>query len=328
MRTTAVAGLTILALTVGIATTAGAHGLIGKRFLPATLAIDDPFVADELSLPTILHIKTPASADSPATRETDVSGELSKRLSPNLGLSLSGNLKLLDPDEGKAVSGFDNLEVLLKYVFFANPEHEALVAAGVAWDVGGTGSKKAGAESFDTVTPTLFFGKGFGDLPDAVELLKPLAVTGVFGVAVPTRNSTTKVTVTDDGDVDIEREVHPNVARWGFTLQYSIQYLQAFVRDVGLPRPFSRMIPIVEFAMETPLDGRDAGRTTGSVNPGIIWVGRYVQLGLEAVIPVNDRTGKNVGVLGQIHFYLDDIAPDLFTGTPFHGVLGPAVPRP
>ncbi len=327
MRTTAVTGLAVLALTLGIATTAGAHGLIGKRFLPATLAIDDPFVADELSLPTILHIKMPASADSPATRETDVSGELSKRLSPNLGLSLSGNLKLLDPDEGKAVSGFDNLKVLLKHVFFANPGHEALVAAGVAWDVGGTGSKKVGAESFDTVTPTLFFGKGFGDLPDAVELLKPLAVTGVFGVAVPTRNSTTKVTVTDEGDVDIEREVHPNVARWGFTLQYSIQYLQAFVRDVGLPKPFSRMIPIVEFAMETPLDGRDAGRTTGSINPGIIWVGRYVQLGLEAVVPVNDRTGKNVGVLGQIHFYLDDIAPDLFTRTPFHGVLGPAVPR-
>ena len=34
-------------------------------------------------------------------------------------------------------------------------------------------------------------------------------------------------------------------------------------------------------------------------------------------------TGKNVGVLAQIHFYLDDIAPKIFTWTPFHGVLGP-----
>src|SRR6476646_5026684 len=31
----------------------GAHGFAGKRFFPATLATDDPFVADELSLPTL-----------------------------------------------------------------------------------------------------------------------------------------------------------------------------------------------------------------------------------------------------------------------------------
>ena len=30
-----------------------AHGFAGKRFFPATLTTDDPFVADELSLPTI-----------------------------------------------------------------------------------------------------------------------------------------------------------------------------------------------------------------------------------------------------------------------------------
>src|SRR2546426_11373997 len=157
---------------------ASAHGLIGKRFLPATLATDDPFVADELSLPTIFHIKKPGTGDTTPTRETDLSGEFSKRLRPDLGFSLSGALKLLDPDPGKSVSGFDNLELSLKYQVFKNPEHETLVSLGVSWDVGGTGSKKVDAESFDTVTPSLFFGKGFGDLPDQLELLKPLALTG------------------------------------------------------------------------------------------------------------------------------------------------------
>src|SRR5262249_59421528 len=52
---------------------ADAHGFIGKCFLPATLAIDDPFVADELSFPTVSHIKTPASSDSSATKETELS---------------------------------------------------------------------------------------------------------------------------------------------------------------------------------------------------------------------------------------------------------------
>jgi hypothetical protein len=47
----------------------------------------------------------------------------------------------------------------------------------------------------------------------------------------------------------------------------------------------------------------------GTINPGIIWAGKYFQLGLEAVIPINERTGKNVGIRGQIHFFLDDLFP-------------------
>jgi hypothetical protein len=306
---------------------ASAHGLIGQRFFPATLAIDDPFVADELSLPTVLHIKDPRSPESPPTLRTDFSGELSKRLSPNLGISLGGTYSLLDPDPGKSVSGFDNMEVSLKYVFWKSAAHETLLSAGVSWDVGGTGSKKIGAESFDTVTPQLFFGKGFGDLPSAVEWLRPLALTGAFGLDIPTRRHNQTISTSDDGEVEVEREFNPQVMQWGFTVQYNLQYLQSFVRDVGLPAPFNRMIPIVEFAMQTPIEGRQSGKTTGTINPGVIWFGRYCQLGIEAVIPVNNRTGKNVGVLGQIHFYLDDIMPKIFTWTPFHGVLGPTQPQ-
>jgi hypothetical protein len=306
---------------------ASAHGLIGQRFFPATLAIDDPFVADELSLPTIFHIRNRGSADSPPTLQTDLSGELSKRLSPNLGVSLGGVYTLLDPIPGKSVSGFDNMEVSLKYVFWKSPEHETLLSAGVSWDVGGTGSKKIGADSFDTVTPKLFFGKGFGDLPNAVEWLKPLALTGALGLDIPTRRFNQTISVNDDGEVEVERELNAKTMQWGFSVQYNLQYLQSFVRDVGLPAPFNRMIPIVEVAMQTPIEGPHAGHTTGTINPGVIWFGRYFQLGIEAVIPVNTRTGKNVGVLAQIHFYLDDIAPKIFTWTPFHGVLGPTQPQ-
>ena len=312
-----------IGLTMATLGHASAHGLIGQRFFPATLTIDDPFVADELSLPTVLHIKNRGSEEGPPTLRTDVSGELSKRLGPNLGVSLGGTYTLLDPDPGDSVSGFDNMEVALKYVFWKSAPHETLVSAGVSWDVGGTGSKKIGAASFDTVTPQLFFGKGFGDLPVSVEWLKPLALTGAFGLDIPTRRHNQTISVNDDGDVLVERELNPKVVQWGFALQYNLQYLQSFVRDVGLPAPINRFVPLVEFAMQTPVEGRDSGRTTGTVNPGVIWFGRYCQLGIEAVIPVNTRTGKNVGVIGQIHFYLDDIAPTIFTWTPFHGALGP-----
>jgi hypothetical protein len=316
-----------IGLVGAVAGQVSAHGLIGQRFFPATLTIDDPFVADELSLPTVRHIKNRGSEEEPPTLQTDVSGEISKRLSPNLGLSLGGTYTLLDPDPGNSVSGFDNMEVSLKYVFWQSAEHETLLSAGVSWDVGGTGSKKIGAESFDTVTPQLFFGKGFGDLPLSVEWLKPLALTGAFGLDIPTRRHNQTISVNDEGDVEVERELNPKIMQWGFTVQYNLQYLQSFVRDVGLPTPLNRMIPLVEFAMQTPVEGRQSGRTTGTINPGVIWFGRYCQLGIEAVIPVNTRTGKNVGVIGQVHFYLDDIAPKIFTWTPFYGVLGPTQPQ-
>jgi hypothetical protein len=309
------------------ATIAQAHGMAGKRFFPATLAIDDPFVADELSLPTISHIKLRGDEESPPTRETSINAEFSKRLSTDFGFSLGGTYKILDPDHGSQLTGFDNMEVSLKYVFFKSDEHETLLSMGVSWDVGGTGSKKVGAESFDTVTPTLFFGKGFGDLPDSLDYAKPLAITGSIGLALPTRRYNKIRETEDDGTVTTDREKNITTVQWGFSFQYNLQYLQSYVRDVGLPQPFSRMIPIVELSLETPTNDPKTTRTTGTVNPGIIWFGKYVQLGLEAVVPINTASGKNVGVLGQIHFYLDDILPQVFSWTPFSGVLGPTQPR-
>ena len=43
-----------------------AHCFVGPRFFPATLATDDPCVADEMSLPTVAWSKT---GDVPATTE-------------------------------------------------------------------------------------------------------------------------------------------------------------------------------------------------------------------------------------------------------------------
>src|SRR5438876_471911 len=78
-----------------------AHGFAGKRFFPATLATDDPFVADELSLPTIAYSKQPASEDSPATRQTDFSIDLSKRVTENFGVGFGATYKRFRPDEGE-----------------------------------------------------------------------------------------------------------------------------------------------------------------------------------------------------------------------------------
>lgn len=314
---------------LGFVSSAIAHGVVGQRFFPATLTIDDPFVADELSLPTVQVVRRKRGAESPPTWETEIAGELSKRLSRNFGISLGGTLLIEDPNRGPTIAGFDNMAVSAKYVFLHDAAHELLLSGGLEAEIGGTGEQRVDAASFSTIAPQFFFGKGFGDLPDAARFLKPLALTGAFGLGLPTSEHTTTRTV-EDGEVRIDRTLNPRILEWGFSLQYNLQYLQSFVEDVGLGAPFNRMIPIVEFAMETSVQG--VSHTAGTINPGVLWFGRYVQLGLEAVVPINgnalgEARQAQVGIIGQIHFYLDDILPEVFTWTPFSGVLGPTQPR-
>jgi hypothetical protein len=66
--------LAMLAITLAVpATNARAHEIVGNRFFPATLAIDDPRITDELALPTISMSKT---GDNPSFKQLDVSAEL------------------------------------------------------------------------------------------------------------------------------------------------------------------------------------------------------------------------------------------------------------
>ena len=289
-----------------------AHGFAGKRFFPATLATDDPFVADELSLPTVSRRKTGASGDEPASLETDTSVDFTKRVTPDFGIGLGATYVSQKPDDGAAQHGFDNFAASIKYQFYKSDEHETILSAGVDWDIGNTGAKRIGAEPFSTLTPAIFVGKGFGDLPDSVPYLKPFAVTGSVGVAMPTKSSTTAVA--DDGTETTTK--NPKALNVGFALQYSLLYLQSFVKDVGLSEPFNRLIPLVEVSLQKPLDG--SGPATGTINPGVLWAGRYMQLGLEAIIPMNRATGGKTGVLFQIHFFMDDLFPKTI-GKPIFG---------
>ena len=280
--------------------TASAHGFAGKRFFPATLATDDPFVADELSLPTLASRR---SGGDPATLEQRASIDVSKRISADVGIGFEATYLRLRPAGTAAQNGFDNFALNAKYQFYKSDEHETLLSLGADWDIGGSGAKRVGAESFSTLTPTLFFGKGFGDLPESARYLRPFAITGSAGIGIPTRARSTSVD--DAGNPDVES--HPNVLKVGFALEYSLPYLQTVVKDIGLGEPFKRVIPVVELALEKPLN-RGGGPWVGTLNPGFLVPGRYMQFGLEAVVPVGKSGGK-VGWIAQIHFFLDDLFP-------------------
>ena len=285
---------------------ASAHGLAGKRFFPSTLTIDDPFVADELSLPTFLHIKEPG--ERPGHLHL---GRVLEAHLPRPRLDARGGMEPPRPRGAtagrKAASATSSCRSSTSSS--PAPPTRRFSRSAFGWEAGGTGRKKAGAESFDVFKPALLFGKGMGDLPEALRWLKPLAVTGIVEGVLPTRSGNKTFILNDDGDLEVEIEKNPNVFHWGFAVMYSLPYLQSFVKDVGLPAVINRLIPLVEIDINNPLDRGFAGKTTGTVNPGIIWAGKYFQLGLEAVVPINERTGKNVGIRGQVHFFLDDIFP-------------------
>jgi len=286
-----------------------AHGFAGQRFFPTTLAVDDPFVSDELSF-LLSHTKEPRQGEEPPAGSTEFSVDYTKRITPRLGLSLGGSYLHLNPDEGSTENGFGNLEVGAKYQLITLASAEALFSFGLTAEVGGTGARSVGADSFSTLSPSIFFGKGFGDLPETVPFLRPFALTGAFTVNIPTRKQTVTTQVDPlSGELSQETELHPLTFSWGLTLQYNLQYLQTFVKDVGLGAPFNRMIPLIEFPLETCLNRGCGGQTTGTINPGIIWFGKYIELGAEATIPVNSRSGKNVGALFLVHFFIDDLFP-------------------
>ncbi len=295
---------------------AHAHGVIGKRFIPSTIAVDDPFPSDEMDLLT-----ADRGSKNKDGRETSVGFEFSKRLTPDFAIGVGWQYLFEEPASGSRASGAGNPEFSAKYALLRSPEHESILSAGFNTEVGGVGPARV-AERISTFTPGLFFGKGLGDLPDSLDYVKPLAITGALGVNIPSRRRTVTTTINEDGEIEQDTERHPTTIAYGIAITYSIPYLQSFVKDVGLGAPFDRLFPVVEFNFETPVSGPDSKRTTAFANPGILWAGKYVQLGMEAQVPMNDFSGKNVGVRALVHVFIDDIWPNIFTWTPW-GVIGP-----
>src|ERR1700730_5398293 len=117
------AGLSGLAMTLFPLSASFAHEIVGNRFFPATLGIDDPGVNDELSLPTVDSCKT---GDDPPVRQRDVSAEFSKRITEDFAISFGTTYTFLGPIDPTAAgaNGFQNLDTTFKYRSIRKLERE------------------------------------------------------------------------------------------------------------------------------------------------------------------------------------------------------------
>ena len=296
-----------LLMTLASFSYASAHCFVGARFFPATLATDDPCVADEMSLPTVAWFKT---GDIPPASEVDISVDISKRITEDFGVTIGDAWSQIRQPGSPTRAGFANLDTTFQYQLMRDASHELAMLVGLSVEWGGSGSTGAGlATSFSVLTPTFNIGQGFGELPDTIGWARPFAVTGQVGYQIPTTS------------FDVGQGVFiPQVLVYGGSLQYSMPYLKSQVKDLGLPDLINHLIPIVEAQFATPVANNlgNSFVTTGTINPGVIWVGSYYQVGFEAVIPVNRDSGTGVGFLGQFHLYLDDIFPKSY-GQPLIG---------
>ncbi len=284
-----------------------AHGFAGDHMFLSTLLIDDPNVADEASLPTFSYLPQPSDGGS-APGLYGVEYEFDKRITENFGFSLSQGYNWLTQPGAKTANGWTNLEIGLKYKPYVSAEHEFMVSVGVEREFARTGANGSNGAVLDnddssSTTPTIYFGKGFGDLP--VGWLRPLALTGELGYVIADKKlKVDPVTLTPSNNG------MANAWTGGLSLQYSMRYLSSQVKDYGLPDFINKLTPLVELSWSSSASKPNQDATLYLWGVGVNYTTTSWAVGIEALIPGNRQTGSHPGVIAQFHLYFDDLLPN------------------
>ena len=193
------------------------------------------------------------------------------------------------------------------------PERSArkLVSAGLSWGIGHSGAQGIGANGPDLLQPGIFFGKGFGDLPDALAWLRPFAITGAVTLEHPMTGGSINFGVDPQtGQLGPMLTRNVDTLHWGFALEFSTLYLTSRFTPGKLPKkdPLNQLVPLVEFSFDSPR----GQKTTATMNPGLSYVAVTWQFAVEAIVPLNSEAGRSVGARAQLLLFLQDLIPSLF----------------
>ena len=283
---------------------AWAHGVVGDRMFVEPLVTEDANVKNELGLPRLQFLVQPDGA----WRSIGVSFE--KALYPRrLSVILEQDRTYIHEGPSR-LAGWVNLELGLKWEAFTNARHELVLSPmlSVAFP---TGSASA-TERQTSLRPMLAYGKGFGDLP--ARCLRPFAIQGDVGY---------EASVTGTRDRQLVYDA---------VFFYSLPYLNHTVRhaddgysmEQSLRRGFSRgallgnLFPSVEYNATKAVNGVPGG-TVSTLRPGILWMGKYVQVSVAADVPINApglAGRRHAGASILVDWFLDDLFPP-FRWTPF-----------
>ncbi len=188
------------------------HAVCGDRVFPATIAIDDPGVLDELTLPTVSWVPN----NSDGAHEWDASFSWTKTITPGLSVVIGSGPTWTHPGG----YGWDPLDTEIQYQLLCIPDAEFMMKVGfdVSWAGTGTGNL-AGSGRENTYSPLVAAGLGFGTLPKSLSYLRPFAITAEFGTTSPGYNW-------------VNGTPYVTTFNWGFTLQYSLPYFNSHVAAI------------------------------------------------------------------------------------------------
>lgn len=265
----------------------------GKRDFPATLVVEEPQAETEVA-PQIA-----SSGNANNARQTDVGTELSVQLTDPFAVVLHPTFSFLHPGG----NGFQNLETTLKYQFIAEPVQEVIFSAGLTNLWNSVGTQRVGADPFATVMPVVFFGKGAGDLPSSLDILRPLAMTTKLGFAIPTQSKSFYESANSSNAPSDLLQPNPYLINLEGSFQYSLVYASQNVTSLNIPQFVASLVPLVEYSFSIPVANNGAhAATTGTINPGFLWCHGDIQIGLEAIIPINHESGSHPGVRLQLAY--------------------------
>jgi hypothetical protein len=266
-----------------------AHGTVGGY------TFIEPLIAGDANPKNEFDILKPSWYRTAEGREFSIGFSLEKKLSENLSLEMESAWTDLSPKDSGAVSGFDNLEMMGKYAFLTDPEHELRLSMAATMSLP-TGNPSAGAETHARLGPEILWAKGFGDIPNSAILkyLRPFGIDGDFGYAPALSGEPSHEMFADN------------------VVEYSFPYLSNNVKDIGLPWPLRNLYLFTEFNYDQLITG-PPGQTFPDirVTPGVAFMNYYIQISVGTQVPLNHAAvaDDHAAVLGLLDLFIDDIFP-------------------
>ena len=165
-----------------------AHGIAGNRLFSGTLTFDDPAVADEAILPNLSYSTHPDGGAN-VTTIVSVGHFFAFSHQPSVSVSTVGG--------STAIGVVQIAQGSIRQTSKSKERHSETMRTrcsyrkALAWAIGRSGAQGVGASVPNAIEPGIFFGKGFGDLPDSLAWLRPFAITGALTLEHPITGSST-----------------------------------------------------------------------------------------------------------------------------------------
>lgn len=284
-----------LAVALGCHDAALAYTASGDRNFPATLVLPQLAPGDQTYLNYSMLPQSSHGAGT-VTRSTNFSAVYGKSITDNFGIFLEETYTGIGIEGGGTQWGWQNLDGSLRYLAVNNLDHEFILSLGLDRETGGTGAARVGASPSGATTPQLYLGKGLGDLD--IGYLRPLAITTYSGMTIA------------------DKAPRPDVLNTGFTVEYSLPYLESKVESLDLPDVVRKLTPMTEVLITSPVGRSYGSRTTVLIAPGVSYAGEGWEFAVEALVPATSATGSGVGVTAQLHLALDFLFADTPLGRP------------